>query len=56
MLPMRQKNEKTTPEWAKKAKQWSTPQEWEEFQKHQTDREKLQGEITKQDHLSEKQL
>jgi len=54
--PSIKQGKKLLPTWAQKAQQWSTPEEWDTFQTHLTERRKLQGEITKLDHLSKKQL
>ena len=46
---------KQIPEWAKKAKQWSTEKEWEEMQQRLNKRNELQQQITKIDQTILKQ-
>ena len=42
------------PQWAHKAQQWITPEEWEEFQQQLKQRQTLQQKIKEQDNQAKK--
>merc|ERR1712112_745813 len=44
-----------TPTWAKKAKQWSTKEEWERTQQHLEERNQIQKQLTKMDQTIQRQ-
>ena len=44
-----------TPIWAKKAKRWSTKEEWERTQQHLEERNQIQKQLTKMDQTIHKQ-
>merc|ERR1712112_561986 len=47
--PIQHNAKQETPEWAREAKKWSSTKEWEDFQRHLTERKQLQAAISKLD-------